>query len=163
MICKFNNIWRVSAFIEEPLPTLMRKLLVFIVVLIYYTSYAQDPPEVEKKYVNELIYRYGNGFMKGTERLKFTDLEYEFRNSPDGLDAYMKAKQFRTTSTVFNVLGFVSTMVALSAIKSGNRNTAWIGLGGQIVFSILGRTYFSRSTQQTDRALWQRNKDVLFH
>ncbi|MBK8309613.1 MAG: hypothetical protein IPL04_00730 [Chitinophagaceae bacterium] len=52
--------------------------------------------------------------------------------------------------------------LAIISNNSSNRNTALIFLGGQIVTGYAGGKLSQLSAQNLDRALWQRNKDVLF-
>lgn len=125
---------------------------------------AQTNDSLAHKYDNQTIYRYGGYFQKGNERFSFQGLAKEFSMSGLGLDLYTKAKKQRTTSLVLNTVALASGLASIAVISNnnGNRPPAFILLGGQIVFSIGARRYSLLSQQSLDRAIWQRNKDVLF-
>ena len=102
--------------------------------------------------------------MKGSERLTFQQLSQEFSMSDLGLASYTKARKYRTTSMVLRIISAVSGIAAIAVISNNNsnQNFAYGFLGGQLVFGIGAGRYSMLSAQSTDRALWQRNKDLLF-
>lgn len=80
-----------------------------------------------------------------------------------GFDLYVKAKKQRTTITIFRYASLATSIAFLGvAANNTNRNLAYGFLGGQMVFFMMSMHYQGLSTQNLDRALWQRNKDVLF-
>ena len=142
----------------------MKKLITLCGLFFIGTiMYAQQTDSLKYKYINQSIYRYGGVYQKGTERLSFRNLKYEFSMSDLGLDGYNKARKYITTSTVLRIVSFASSMAALSiAASNGNRKAAYFLLGGQIVFGFAAAKYSGMSKSTMDRALWQRNKDLLF-
>lgn len=125
--------------------------------------YSQNADSIKYKYNNLTIYRYGSSFMKGTERLSFGELKNEFSMSEIGLAAYNKAKGYKTYSTVFRIASLAVTLTSLAIIAdNGNRNTINLLLVGEIVLGLGTGRFGMLSAQSIDRALWQRNKDVLF-
>ena len=141
-----------------------KPLLIFTVLFFSVGNIqSQNVDSLKYKYINQSIYRYGSVYQKGTERLSFRNLEYEFSMSDLGLDGYNKAKKYMTTSTILRIVSLASSMAALSiAANNGNRNTAYVLLGGQVVFGFAAAKYYGMSKSTMDRALWQRNKDLLF-
>lgn len=124
---------------------------------------AQSGDSLKYKYVNFSIYRYGGSFIKGNEKLSFKDLSREFSMSELGLESYTQAKKYRTVSTILRYVSLVAGFSALGiAANNGNKNTVIIFLGGQLVTGLGSSRYAHLSTQSLDRALWQRNKDLLF-
>ena len=87
----------------------MKKLLAFICLLISSHMFSQSDT-VLKKYDQQFLYRYGSSFMKGGNKLTFTDLQAEFRSPSLSFDLYKKSKKDKTIS---NVLRFVSTFALL--------------------------------------------------
>ncbi|MDZ4809659.1 MAG: hypothetical protein SGI96_15525 [Bacteroidota bacterium] len=146
----------------------MKKLIILCVLLFAVAIiHAQNTDSLKYKYTNQTIYRYGGSFMKGTERLVFPALQSEFSMSELGLAFYTKAKKYRTTSIVLRTIALAASLSALAVISNNNltnnrRNLAYGLLGGQLVFSIAAGRYGILSTQNLDKALWQRNKDLLF-
>lgn len=115
------------------------------------------------KYNNQTILRSGSYFMKGSERLVFGQLRTEFSMSELGLAGYEKATKYRNTSKIFRFVSLAVSIAAVSVAATGNnRNLAYGLLGGQFLTSIGAMRYSQLSNQSLDRALWQRNKDLLF-
>jgi hypothetical protein len=115
------------------------------------------------KYNNLHISRYGSAFLKGNQRLGFKELSKEFSMSDLGLDLYAKAKKQKTTSTIFRYASMACSIAFFGvAASDGNRNLAYGFFGGQMVFLMGSMRYQALSTQSLDRALIQRNKDLLF-
>ncbi len=80
-----------------------------------------------------------------------------------GMDGYNKAKKYMTTSTILRFASLAASIAVLSvAANNGNRNTAYILLGGQIVLGFTAAKYSGMARSTLDKALWQRNKDLLF-
>jgi hypothetical protein len=120
-----------------------------------------DSPE--KRYTQHTIHRYGKYFQKGGERLQFSDLEPHFTASAVGLEILAMATRYRTTSRVLKVLSVVAGVVTVSLVASkGNLDPFYYGVGAQIGLGIAGQIYQNMAHQQTDKAIWQRNRDVLF-
>jgi len=141
----------------------MRTSLVVIMFFISFTVSAQRTDSLKRIYVNETVYRYGKSFMKGTERLYFRDLKYEFDFSPVGEGSYLLSRRYRNTSIAMKVLSGLTSIATLFVLADRrNINTMYLGLGAQLAFSLADAYYQNLSTQQLDRALWQRNKDLLF-
>ncbi len=126
-------------------------------------SYSQVFDSLKSKYNNQTIYRYGSSFLKGSEKLTFKELSKEFLMSDLGIASYTKAKRYRTTSRIFSLTSLASGLVAVAMFGNGrNQNLAAGFLAGQIVLSFGSMRYINLSNQSLDRALWQRNKDLLF-
>lgn len=142
----------------------MKKYFFLLILLSGLNKlYSQSNDSLKYKYTNQVIYRYGSSFMKGLERLTFLQLRNEFNISELGKAAYEKARKYKTTSTIFRLASIAAGIATITVIaNNGNRNTASVLLGGQLVFSMIGGRYGLLSTQSLDKALWQRNKDLLF-
>lgn len=142
----------------------MKHLLIFIITLLLVTSVqSQIRDSLLYKYNNQTIYRYGNNFMKGTERLSFQDLQNEFSFSEIASVSYDKAKRSRTTSRILSVASMLTGFASIAILADGgNRKTASLLLAGQIALVIGGSRYKAQYSQFLDKALWQRNKDLLF-
>lgn len=140
--------------------------IIFVLFFCLPTDlYSQSNDSLRYKYINQTIYRFGGVFQKGNERLGFKDLSREFSMSDLGFDLYVKAKKQRITSTIFRYASLATSIAFLGVAANNtntNRNLAYGFLGGQMVFFMMSLRYQGLSTQNLDRALWQRNKDVLF-
>lgn len=63
-------------------------------VFLFYTALkAQIPDSLQSLYNNQSLYRYGNNFLKGSEKLTYRELKKEFSMSDIGLDAYRQSKK----------------------------------------------------------------------
>lgn len=141
----------------------MRLPLLFLLFFLSSAAFSQRTDSLKQLYANQTIYRYGKNFMKGAGRLGFGELQSEFSASPVGLESYAMASRYRTTSTLLKVLSVVAGAVTISLVASNqNLDNFYYGVGAQIGLGIAGQIYRNLSNQQTDRALWQRNKDLLF-
>jgi len=143
----------------------MKKPILLFCVLLFIGNiiYAQQTDSLRYKYNNQTIYRYGGWFLKGSNRFTFRDLQGEFSMSDLGLTLYTKAKRYKTTSTILRYVSMFAAFASIAVIgNNGNRNTAYILMGGQFALMYGGIKYTELSQQSLDRALWQRNKDLLF-
>ena len=138
-------------------------LLSFFLFLTGSTK-PQNNDSLKFIYNNQTIYHYGGGmFLRGSERLTFRELRNEFSMSEAGLASYTKARQYKTTGKILGYLSMITGFATIAVIaNSGNRNTAYIFLGGQFILGAGAAKYNQLSSQNLDRALWQRNKDLLF-
>jgi hypothetical protein len=140
------------------------KPVLFCFFFLFATTIAlgQNRDSLLRLYNNQTIYRYGSNFQKGTDRLYFRDLRDEFSFSPMGLVGYELSKKHRTTATVLRVLSVAASIATISLISRDNYSATYAVWGGQIALSLAGFYYQDRSNKELDRALWQRNKDLLF-
>lgn len=67
----------------------MKKLLVLVCIAINFQAFCQTSDTLLKKYDQQFIYRYGRSFMKGGNKLSFTDLRTEFFVSSPSSDLYI--------------------------------------------------------------------------
>ena len=139
----------------------------FIILLVFYfwkiDLYAQFYDTLRYKYNNQTLYRYGGYFLKGNDRLTYKELSREFSMSDLGLAGYEKSRKLKTTATVFRFVSLAAGLTAVSVAANGqNRELAYGLLAGQFVSMFVSSKYSALSTQSLDRAIWQRNKDILF-
>ena len=140
------------------------KLIILLGIILFCQQHGAAQPTDSLKYLykNQTIYRFGSHFMKGIERLDFEDLEGEFYFSELGQIGYEKAKTYRTISKVFRYVSLLSSVAIAPFIGHNNKNGAYIFLGINIGLSAGSSLFSNLSGQSLDRALWQRNKDLLF-
>lgn len=125
-------------------------------------SFGQNRDSLLRLYNNHTISRYGNNFQKGTDRLNFRDLRDEFSFSPIGLIGYESSKKHRTTATVLRVLSVAATVATIAFVSPSNSSMTYATWAGQIGLALGGFYYQDRANKELDRALWQRNRDLLF-
>jgi hypothetical protein len=142
----------------------MKGAIIFLIFsLCAIKLFSQKSDSLVFKYNNQTVYRYGGYFLKGNERLTYKELSREFSMSDLGLAGYEKSRKLKTTATVFRVLSMAAGLTAVSvAAKGQNRELAYGLLAGQFVSMFVSSRYATMSVQSLDRAIWQRNKDVLF-
>lgn len=104
----------------------------------------------------------GNSFHVGIEKFTFNELETEFKISELGLEAYKQAKKYKTIKTVINIATVFSGLAGIAFISNNNRDAAYTLIGSQFVLSLAGAYYHRQYNERLDRAIWQRNKDLLF-
>ncbi len=135
-------------------------VLLFLFVFINVKSFSQSRDSLIQVYNNQTIYRYGNKFIKGNEKLSYNDLKLEF-NSPLTQGMYKKSKSRLFISRIFNVasLGLIIASVVTKTDINGAIKFA-VGTG---IVGLGGLYYQAQSSKYLEKAIWERNKDVLFN
>lgn len=127
---------------------------------ITIVAHAQNNDSMARMYNNQTIQTSGRFFIKGGKRLTFGELKNEF-NSGITKDLYKKAKGQR-------ILGGLSTVTAIAALITGavfkqqDKNGALPLTIIGVALNLGGFHFRNHSKQLLDRAIWQRNKEVLF-
>lgn len=138
------------------------KLKLLLYFLLFGQSLFCQQNDLRRTYHDKLMYRMGNSFHVGSEKFTFHELETEFNISELGLDAYRQAKKYKTIKTVINMATVFSGLAGIALISNNNRDAAYILIGSQLVLSLAGAYYHWLYNERLDRAIWQRNKDLLF-
>jgi hypothetical protein len=139
--------------------------LCLLLMCLGITVFTQAPStdSLKKQYNNFTIYRYGTSFMKGGDPISFSEMSKEFSMSDIGLVAYQKAVRYKKTSTVLSIASIALGIGTIATVSTGNNNNLATGLlVGQLAFSFGSMKFKTLSNQSLDRAIWQRNKDLLF-
>ena len=135
------------------------KFLCSILFLISSNLFAQSHDSLAKVYDSETIYRYGNNFIKGNERITYRNMELEF-NTPSTKELYKKSKSRLFLSKLFTLasLGVTTTSIFTPTNTSGSIKFA-LGTG---ILALVGIYYHTQSSKYLDKAIWQRNREILF-
>lgn len=133
-----------------------------VTMLVCFTQnvFSQSRDSLLNVYNTQTIHSFGKYYIKGDKRLSFADLKPEFQSGiTKGL--YKKAKGDLILSRFLTVTS-IAAVVSSALIKKDNK-------GGALAFSIagialnLGSLHFRKQSREIlERALWQRNKEVLF-
>ncbi|MFD1872651.1 hypothetical protein [Hymenobacter bucti] len=111
-------------------------------------------------YDTRTIYGYGDKYILGGKQLPFRQLKTQFAPGVTS-DLYQQGRHDRFVSRLLGV-GAVAALVG-SAVLRKNEQFGGIALLVAGVGLNIGSLRFSKkSTEVVDRALWLRNKDVLF-
>ena len=142
----------------------MHKNFFFVCFVFVFAlnTFSQAKDSLLRVYNNETIYRYGNVFRKGNERLSFSDLKQEFSFSDLGVADYQMAKKYRTLTLITNLAATGCFYAMGLSFINGKSKTGYILLGGSILLGVGVSRFRILSAKHLDRALWQRNKDLLF-
>ena len=121
---------------------------------------AQTRDSLLRVYDTRTIYGYGDKYIMGGRQLPFRKLKTEFGPGVTS-DLYQQGRHDRGVARLLGV-GAVAALVG-SAVLRKNEQFGGIALLVVGVGLNLGSLRFSKkSTELVDRALWLRNKDVLF-
>ena len=124
------------------------------------TLHAQSRDSLVRVYNNETIQTFGKFFIKGDKRLTFGELKTEFTPGI-AKDLYKKAKGQRILGGICTVSA-IAALVAGAVLKKNDKSGAVpLTLFG-VALNLGGFHFRNRSKQYLDRAIWQRNKEVLF-
>ena len=142
-------------------------LLVFLLLGWVSPAAAQAPrrsglprDSLVRVYDARTIYGYGDKYIMGGRQLPFRKLKTEFAAGVTS-DLYQQGRHDRAASRVLGA-GAVAALVG-SAVLRKNQQLGSIALLAVGVGLNLGSLRFGKkSTELVDRALWQRNRDVLF-
>ncbi len=125
-----------------------------------FKAHAQNRDSLVRVYNNETIHSFGRFYVKGSKQLKFGELKSEF-GSTITKDLYKKSKGNLMLGRLFTVTA-VAALVGGAIVKKNN-NGAAIALNIAGIGLNLSSFHFrKKSTELIDRAIWQRNKEVLF-
>jgi hypothetical protein len=96
--------------------------------------------------------------MKGNERLTFQDLGNEF-TTPGTRDMYHKSKRLLFVSRIFNL---ASLAVIITSVFTKTNVGGSIGFAaGTGALGLTGINFQTESSKYSDRAIWERNRDIL--
>lgn len=140
----------------------MKGIIFFVFILTSALASGQVSNDMRNKYDQQFIYRYGQSFMKGSDKVTFGMLQQEFKAPSLSADLYKKAKSNKTISRVFRFASTFAIFGVAKGLRDNNRTLAYSFLGGQIVTSFISLTLNNRSVTQTDRALQIHNRELLF-
>lgn len=134
-------------------------MLIFTCCLSQSTQ-AQTKDSLLRIYNSQTIQSFGKSYIKGGKGLSFADLKPEF-TSGVAKDLYKKSKENLILSRVFTVTS-IAALVTGAVLKKNDTKGAWafpvLGLG----LNLAGLHFKKQSTQLVDRAIWHRNKEILF-
>lgn len=133
-------------------------VLFFLFLFIQVKSFSQSRDSLIKVYNNETIYQYGNVFMKGNQRLTYADLGSEFY-TPSTRIMYLKSKRRLLIKRLLNV-ATIGVIVASIIIKPNFKGSIPFAIGSG-VFGLGSSYYQTESTKYIERAIWERNRDIL--
>ena len=144
---------------------LAKSVLPVIIVLlltccITSNGYAQTRDSLLRVYNNETIHSFGKFYVKGSKQLKFGDLKPEF-SSGITKDLYKKSKGNLMLGRLFTVTA-VGALVTSAIIKKDNKGAALALSIAGIGLNLSSFSFRKKSTELIDRAIWQRNKEILF-
>jgi hypothetical protein len=134
--------------------------LFVLFVFINLNSFSQSQDSLIKVYNNQTIYRFGNKYIKGSERLTYKDLRLEF-NTSSTQEMYKKSTRRLFLSRVLNVAS-IGLVVASVFTKTDVNGAIKFALGTGIL-GIGGIYCQTQSSKYVERAIWERNKEVLFN
>lgn len=138
------------------------KRLFFVLLLIFCfrNSYSQNKDSLLQLYNGQTIYRFGDKFLKGNETISFQNLKYEFKSNITS-QLYNLSKKNLVSGRILNYASAAATILSITFINK-NRNLAFGLIYGSIALNI-GSIHLRKLSQQfLDRAIWQRNKELLF-
>ena len=135
-------------------------IFLLLTCCISFNGHAQTKDSLLRVYNNETIHSFGKYFVKGSKQLKFGDLKPEF-NAGITKDLYKKSKGNLILGRLLTVTA-VASLVS-SAIVKKNTNGAAIALSVAGIGLNLSSFHFRKNSKELiDRAIWQRNKEILF-
>jgi hypothetical protein len=138
----------------------MKICAILALTLLFLTShcFSQNRNSFLSAYNNQTIYRSGNKYTIGNERITYGDLEKEFTTARTR-QLYRISKKRLGISRVFS-LGSLAVVVTSIFFKKNVWGSVEFAAGSGIL-SLVALSYQTQSSRFVDRAIWERNRDVL--
>lgn len=133
-------------------------VLILLCTSIFSNLCAQTRDSLMKTYNENTIYKFGNYYIKGNQRMTFHQLGDEFY-TPATREMYRLSKRRAVISRIFNVasLGLIITSIFTHTNVNGSLEFA----AGTGVLGLGALYYQSQSSRYVERAVWERNKMIL--
>lgn len=125
---------------------------------VFSTLHAQTRDSLMKAYNEKAIYKFGNFYIKGNQRMTFHDLGAEFY-TPATREMYRLSKRRATVSRFFNVASLA--VIITSVFTHTNTNGSIAFAAGTGVLGLGALYYQSQASKYLEKAIWERNKLVL--
>ena len=124
------------------------------------TAQAQSRDSLLTVYDSQTIHSFGSVYVKGSRRLTFRDLRNEFQPgvTKNLYDQSRKSLALARTMTIVSVAALVGSAILRKNQQTGGVALLVVGVG--LNLGNLGLR--KKSTELVDRAIWQRNREVLF-
>ncbi len=135
-------------------------LSILITLFSIQRVHAQSKDSLLRIYNNQTIQPSGNFFIVGGNRLRLGELKPIFMSSITN-DLFKKAKNQRTIAGITTVAA-IASLITGAVLKKQDKNGAWAFTIAGIGLNIWSFHLRKKSTELLDRAIWQRNKEILF-
>lgn len=144
---------------------LNRLLFTFFIAVIFCVSSRQAAAQATREelmrvYDSATIHSIGRFYIKGNSRIRFRELRKEF-TSPITNAYYRNARADRAWGSVLAVTA-VSALVTGILVRKNNSTFGNILSGAAIALNLGSLHFTKRSAELTDRAIWHRNREILF-
>lgn len=133
-------------------------LLFGVIVCTGLNTFCQSKDSVLHVYNNETIYRVGNKYMKGNNKINYHNLGMEFATRHTQ-QMYQKSKRLLSVSRIFNVAS-IAVIIASVFTKTNVRGSIAFAAGTGVL-GLTGIYFQTESSKVTDRAIWETNRDIL--
>lgn len=122
---------------------------------------AQSRDSLVAVYNNQTIHSFGSVYVRGSKQLTFRELSSEFQPgvTKDLYDQSRKKLGLARAMTVVSVAALVGSAILRKNEQAGGFALLAVGVG--LNLGNLGLR--KKSIELVDRAIWQRNKEVLFN
>ena len=124
------------------------------------SRYAPSRDSLLRVYDTRTIYGYGDKYIMGGQQLQFRKLKTEFGPGVPS-DMYQQGRKARAMSRLLGI-GAVVALVGSSILRKDQQTGGIALLVAGVGLNLGSRRFSKKSTELVDRALWLRNKDVLF-
>ena len=138
----------------------MKFVYVVLVVFVFFSipAHAQTKESFNRVYNTQTIYQFGNKYMKDNQPLTYQQLGAEFTTSRTQ-DMYRISRKKLFISRMFSVASLAAIITNIF-VKTNTAGSIGFAVGTGLLGG--GSLYFqTESSKYVQRALWERNSDVL--
>ncbi len=122
---------------------------------------AQSRDSLLTVYDTQTIHSFGSIYIKGSKRLTFRELSGQFEQGVTK-DLYEKSRKSLALGRLLTVVS-VAALVSSAILRKNQQTGGFALLAVGVGFNIGSLGLRKKSTELVDRALWQRNKEILFN
>lgn len=139
----------------------MKNYNIAFCILCFFIStnaFSQSRDSLVQLYNTQTIYHYGNKFVKGSQKLSYQDLRLEF-TTPETREMYKKSKSRLIISRAFNVTSLAVIIASVFTKTNVAGSLEFAASTG--ILGLAGIYYQTQSSKFVERAIWEKNKEVL--
>lgn len=119
---------------------------------------------LKARYNYKTIHFFKGYLSKGEngERIPFSELKDQFNLSPEGAKEFAASQKSKKTA-LLTLGGAITCIVTAAILNKSNRDLSRGFIVGGLALDIISIPFTIKSGKRLQRAIWLRNRDVIFH
>ncbi len=140
---------------------LTASVLALFTIITFQAAGQDDSTSLKSRYEMETIYLIQNGYIKNDIKYRLKNISEEFQN---GTESFQQFQIFKSDNRNYRNFLYPGILLYISGLIVLNQNyDAGLGLlTGSVVFSTITLHFAIRADKNLKKAVWLRNRDILF-